>query len=128
MSEVYKEKAKVYLCRQLDDYIVTIEKLKRKRNLVKGLFISLNVISITSSTVCAALAGFTLPPLIIPILSTAAGLTTALSVKFDLQDEKQTLDKTIDQLDKVKRKIDYVVSCNSNFTEAKYCELLGELS
>jgi len=51
-----------------------------------------------------------------------------LSVKFNLQGKKQELDKTIDQLGKVKRKIDYVVSCNSNFTEAKYREIIGELS
>jgi len=61
MSEEYKKKAKAYLCRQLDEYIVTIKKLKRKRNLVKGLFISLIIISITSSTVCASVAGFVLP-------------------------------------------------------------------
>jgi len=124
----YTEKAEAYLQRQLDKYTLKIKKLKRKRNLVRGLFITLIVISITSSTVCAALAGFTLPPLITPILSTAARLTTALSVKFNLQDKKQELDKTIDQLEKVKSKIDYVVSCNSNFTEAKYCEIIGELS
>jgi len=119
----YTEKAKVYLQRQLDKHTTKIKKLKRKRNLVRGLFITLIVISITSSTVCAALTGLTISPLVIPILSRAAGLTTALSVKFSLQDKKQKLDKTIDQLDKVKRKIDYVVSCNGNFTEAKYCEI-----
>jgi len=124
----YTEKARVYLQRQLDKHTTKITNLKRKRNLVRGLFITLIVISITSSTVCAALAGLTIPPLVIPILSTAAGLTTALSVKFNLQDKKQKLDKTIDQFDKVKRKIDYVVSCNGNFTEAKYCEIIGELS
>jgi len=128
MSEEYKEKAKAYLCRQLDEYIVTIKKLKRKRNLVKGLFISLIVISITSSTVCASVTGFVLPPFVIPILSQSAGLTTALSVKFNLHDKQLKLNKTIDKLDKIKCKIDYVVSCNGNFTEAKYREIIGELS
>jgi len=122
------EKAKSYLQRQLDEHILIIKKLKRKRKLVRCLFIALIVISISSSTSCAALAGLTLPLLIIPILSASAGLTTALSVKFNLQDKKQKLDKTIDQLDKVKRKIDYVVSCNGDFTEAKYREIIGKLS
>jgi len=128
MSEEYKEKAKAYLCRQLNEYTTTIKKLKRKRKLVRCLFIALIVISISSSTSCAALAGLALPPLIIPILSASAGLTTALSVKFNLQDKKQELDKTIDQLGKVKRKIDYVVSCNGDFTQAEYREIIGELS
>jgi len=84
----YTEKAKVYLQRQLDKHTTKIKKLKLKRNLVRGLFITLIVISIISNTVCAALAGLTIPTLVIPILSTAAGLTTALSVKFNLQDKK----------------------------------------
>jgi len=57
-SEEYKEKAKAYLCRQLHEYTATINKLKRKHNLVNGLFISLIV---TSSTECASAAGLALP-------------------------------------------------------------------
>jgi len=75
---------------------------------------------------CTSRSCFT--PLIIPILSASAGLTTALSVKFNLQDKKQELDKTIDQLDKVKRKVDYVISCNGDFTQAEYREIIGELT
>lgn len=128
MSEEYKEKAKSFLQRQLDEYTVKIKTLKRKRKVVKSLFITLIIISITSNIACTAVAGLTLPPLIIPILSACAGLTTALSVKFNLQNKKQELNKTIHQLVKIKRKIDYVVSCNGDFTEAKYLEIIGELS
>lgn len=124
----YTEKAKAFLQRQLDEYTVKIKKLKRKRKLVRCLFAILIVISITSSTVCASVVGLTLPPIIIPILSTAAGLTTALSVKFNLQDRKQELNKTIDQLDKIKRKIDYVISCNGDFTETEYREIMSNLA
>jgi len=92
------------------------------------LFISLIIISITSSTVCASVAGFVLPPFVIPILSASAGLTTALSVKFNLHDKQLKLNITIDKLNKIKCKIDYVVLCNGNFTEAKYLEIIGELS
>ena len=92
------------------------------------MFIMLIIISITSSTVCAAVAGFTLPPLFIPILSTAAGLSTAFSVKFNLEGKKTELNKTIEQLAKTKRKIDYVMSCNGNFTEAEYIDIIKELT
>jgi len=128
MSEEYTEKAKAYLCRQLEEHTVKIKKLKRKRNAVRSLFIALIVISIASSTVCASVAGLVLPPLVIPILSATAGLSTALSVKFNLYDKTLELNKTIDQLETIKRKIDYVVSCNGDFTEAKYREIIGELS
>jgi len=52
---------------------------------------------------------------VIPILSASAGLTTAQSVKFNLHDQQLKLNKTIDILNKIKCKMDYVVSCNGNF-------------
>ena len=127
-NEEYKDKAKIFLQRQLDEYTLKIKTLKRKRKLVKSLYIALISISITSNIACATLAGLTIPPLIIPTLSACAGLTTALSLKFNLQDKKQELNKTINQLAKIKRKIDYVVSCNGNFTEAKYHKIIDKLS
>ena len=127
MSEEYKEKAKAFLQRQLEEHTVKIRTLKRKRKMVKSLFIALIIISITSNIACAAVAGLTLPPLIIPILSACAGLTTALSVKFNLQDKKQELNRTIDQEVKIKRKIDYVVSCNGDFTEIEYKQIISTL-
>jgi hypothetical protein len=74
---------------------------------------------VTSSTVCATVAGLALPPAIIPVLSGVAGLATVLSIKFNLEGKKQELNKTIDQLDRIKHEIDYVVSCNGNFTEGR---------
>ena len=127
-SEGYKEKAEAFLQRQLDEHTLNIITLKRKRKIVKRLYIALISISITSNIACAAVVGLTSPPLIIPILSACAGLTTASSIKFNLQDKRQELNKTINQLVKINCKIDYVVSCNGDFTEAKYREIIDELS
>lgn len=126
-SDSYTEKAKLFLERQMKEYQLNIKKLKKKKKIIKALYISFIVVSVTSSTICAAAAGFTLPPTIIFILSVTAGLTTTLSVKFNLEGQKAELNKTIDHLDKTKRKIDYVVSCNGNFTEAEYRQIIGEV-
>ena len=123
----YTEKAKAYLQRQLDDYTLKIKTLKRKRNLVKGLHICLIILSISSNTAIITLTGFMLPFYVIPILSAIAGLSTALSFKFNLQDKKQELNTIINQLAKIKRKIDYVVSCNGNFTEIEYKQVMSTL-
>lgn len=128
MSEEYKEKIKQFLERQLSEYQVKIKKLKRKRKAVKVLFVSLIIVSVVSSTSCATLAGFAMPIFVIPMLSGIAGLTTVLSVKFNLAGKKQELNETIDQLDKIKRQIDYIVSCNGNFSENEYKQLLLELT
>ena len=127
MSEEYKQKAKAFLERHLNEYEIRIKKLKKKRKVVKATFIMLIIISITSSTVCATVAGFALPPAIIPVLSGIAGLTTVLTVKFNLEGKKTELNKTIEQLAKTKRKIDYVMSCNGNFTEVEYRRVIEEL-
>ena len=123
----YKDKAKLFLERQLLEYDHKIKKIKRKRKFVKGLFIGLIIVSVCSSTVCATVAGFTMPPYVIPILSISAGISTVLSVKFNLEGKKAELNKTIKQLDKIRHKIDYIVSCNGNFTEADYKQILTEL-
>jgi hypothetical protein len=128
MAESYSEKAKLFLERQLTEHKMKIKKMKRKRKIVRALFVSLIIISITSSSACATVAGFTLPPAIIPILSGVAGLSTALSAKFNLEGKKAELNKTIEQLDKIKHEIDYVVSCNGNFTEVEYKQVIGLLS
>jgi hypothetical protein len=50
-----------------------------------------------------------------------------LSIKFNLEDKKVELNETIEQLDAIKCKTDYVVSCNGNFTEDEYNQLIAEL-
>jgi hypothetical protein len=64
MSEEYSKNAKQFLERQLIDYEIKIKKLKKRRKIVKALFASLIIISVTSSTVCATVAGLALPPAI----------------------------------------------------------------
>ena len=92
------------------------------------MFVTLIVTSVLSSTLCATLAGLVVPVLIIPVLSFIAGFTTVLSVKFNLKGRSLELNKIIEQLDLIKRKIDFVVSCNENFTEAEYKQLILELT
>jgi hypothetical protein len=123
----WSEKSKLFLQKRLDDYITKIKKLKRKRKIVKILFVSCIVLSITSSAVCAALVSFSIPSIAITILSTTGALVTAISLKFNLKGKKHELNKTIEELDKIKRKIDYIVSCNGNFTEIEYKQIVTEL-
>ena len=98
MDEEYKLKAKQFLERQLVLYKGKIKKLKRKRKIVKSLFVNLIVISMTSSMVCATLSSLIFIPLpifLLPMLNMIAGFTTALSVKFNLEGKKNELKKTI---------------------------------
>ena len=130
-DEEYKLKAKQFLEKQLIDFKKKIKKLKKKRKAIKVIYANLIVISVTSSMVCATLSGLIflpIPLLIIPILNIIAGLSSALSVKFNLEGQKNELKESIDQMNKIQRQIDYVVSCNGNFTETDFREIMKKLS
>ncbi|MFZ2538728.1 MAG: hypothetical protein WAX04_07490 [Oscillospiraceae bacterium] len=124
----YIDRIKPFLERQLIEYTSKSQKLKRKRKLVKCVFIISILVSISCSTVCATIATFLIPPIAISLLSTAGALATAISLQFNLRGVKEDLNKNIEIIDKIKSKIDYIVSCNGNFTEADYEKILNELA
>jgi hypothetical protein len=127
-EENWSDKAKIFLAEQSTELQDKIEKLKRKRKTVKILFGTFIVTSIVCSTVCAILGAFAVPPVAISIISTTGALSTALSLKFKLKHKQNDLNRNIDKLDKVKNKIDYIVSCNGNFSQKEFQELIEKLN
>jgi len=123
------DKAKVYLGRKLKESISKIIKLKRKRKMVKIVYYSTIILSVSISTITATLSGLALLPIyIIPILSTTSGILTGLSAKFNLQNKKIELNKMIEKLNKIQEKLDYVVSLNGNFTNEDFQQIMTEFS
>ena len=122
-------KAKEYLIRKLDELQKKVVKLKRKKNIVKVLYYSSITLSVSLSAVTATLSGFVgLPLYVIPVLSTSTGILTGLSAKFNLQNKKIEINRTIDKIHKIQEKLDYVVSCNGNFTEEDFQQIISEIS
>jgi len=123
MNPDYKEKAKVFLTRRLKEYEKKIIVMKCKRRAVKAIFVICITLSITSGTVCATLVGC-LPPAAISILSTCGALATAISLKFNLKGKKEELTLAIRELETIKKKVDYVISCNGDFTENEFKQII----
>jgi hypothetical protein len=122
-------KAKEYLNRKLEVPKTKITKLKRRRKIVKILYYSSIILSVTLSALLSALAGLSMIPIyIIPILSTTSGVLTALSAKFNLQNKKIELNKAIEKLNKLQEKLDYVISCNGNLTAEDFQQIISEIS
>src|SRR6267154_1897287 len=122
-------KAKEYLIRKLDESRNKISKLKRKRKVVKILYYSSIILSVTLSAIISALAGLTsMPVYIIPILSILSGILTALSAKFNLENKKIEINKTIEKLHKIQEKLDYVISCNGNLTDEDFKQIAAEFT
>ena len=121
------DKAKTFLTRKLLESKKKIKKLKQKRKMIKALYYSSITLSVTLSTLLSALAGFSmLPVYIIPVLSITSGILTALSAKFNFEGKKIELNKTIEKLNKLQTKLDYVVSCNGDFKDEDFNQLMTE--
>ena len=119
-EETWSDKAKVFLQNQSSDLEKKIKILKRKRKTVKVAFVMFITTSIICSTVCASLVGFAVPTIVISVLSTTGALSTALSMRFKLKRKRNELNRNIEELDKTKRKLDYIVSCNGDFSEQEF--------
>ena len=105
------EKIKTFLGRKLTESKTRINKLKRRRKLIKILYFTSVILSITTSAVVASLTSFTGVPIIaITILSTFSGVLTGLSAKFNLQNKKIEINKLIENLSKLQAMIDFVIS------------------
>ena len=123
------DKTKQFLEKRITDLTVHIVKLKKKRKIIKFLYYSSIIISVTISAILATIATIvSLPVFLIPILSTISAILTALSTKFNFQSRKEELNKNIEKLNKIKNKLDYVISCNGNLTEQDLKEIMFEFS
>src|SRR2546425_5923422 len=122
-------KAKEYLTRKLEESKIRISKLKRKRKVVKILYYSSVISSVTLSALISALAGLTLIPVyIIPIISILSGILTALFAKFNLENKKIEINRVIQKIHKIQEKLDYVISCNGNLTKEDFQQIIREFT
>ena len=69
-----------------------------------------------------------LPIFVIPILSTSSGILTGLSAKFNLQNKKIEINKTLEKIHKIQEKLDYVITCNGNFAEEDFQQIISEIT
>src|SRR5271157_670164 len=129
---VYSDKVKMFLNKKLQESEIKINKIKKNRRLLKALYGTSVVVSVILSTGVAAvttLFGLPLiPTIIVTIFSSTSAITTTLSTKFNLKGKKERLSIMIENLNKIRNKLDYVLSCNINLTEAEYKTILKEFT
>ena len=129
---VYSDKVKMFLSKKLQESEIKINKIKKNRRILKALYGTSVVVSVVLSTGVAAvttLFGLPLmPTIIITIFSSTSAITTTLSTKFNLKGKKERLSIMIENLNKIRNKLDYVLSCNGNLTEAEYKTILKEFT
>jgi hypothetical protein len=121
------EKVKEYLIRKLNDCKHDLIRLKRKKKRIKILYVSTVVSSVIVSTAVASLTTMIfIPAIVITMLSAASAILTGISARFNFQNKKMEINNLIAKLNKIQSKLDYVISCNGNLTQAEYNEILKD--
>ena len=119
------DKVKTFLTLKQNEYEKKIIKYKRKNRIIKVLYATSMIISITSSMVIST-SMLGIPAIIITILGATGALSTTLSVKFNLKGTKNKIEKTITNLNKIKAKLEYIINCNGDLSEDEYLDILKE--
>ena len=126
---VLSNKVKDFLTRKLSERQISISKLKRKRKIVKVLYYSTTISSIMISAILASICtSVAVPPIAITILSLTSGTLTAVSTKFNFEDKSNQLCREIEKINKLNQRLDYVISCNGNLSNAEYNQILSEFT
>jgi hypothetical protein len=130
MEHKKSENIKLFLDNKLKDCETKIKKMKRKRKVVKIVYGATIIISVSVSTLAAAVSGsFSLPLLptvIITSLSTVGAISTAVSTKFNLKNKKEELNNMIARLERLQQQMNYVITCNGDLTETESNKIVKE--
>ena len=72
-----------------------------------------------SMSASVLIASLDFPPIAVMSLSITA-ILSRISMKFNLTGKYREISKLMEKLNKLQIKLDYVISCNGDLTEAKY--------
>ena len=112
-----KEKLKLFLTSKLEECKIVIKKRKRKNKLVKASYIILVTTTISGSAIVAFLTTTMVPVIAIESVAVGVAILSALSLKFNIEAKKRKLIENIQNLEKIKDKLDYVTACNGNLSD-----------
>ncbi len=125
--DTVSEKSKKYLNKILKDCEQKLNKLKQKRKRIKMLYIVTVVLSIITSALVTLLSTLVVVPVIVlTIMSAISAILTGISARFNFHDKKTEIKVLIEKLNKIKSKLDFVISCNGNLTDSEYKQILKD--
>lgn len=123
------EKVRNFLERKLVECDEKLRKLKRKRKLFKLFYIVMVLSSISISATVSLLSAIAIVPAIpIAVLSAISAILTGISSRFDFHHKKAEIKGLIEKQNKIKLKLDYVVSCNGDLTQTEYDQILKDFN
>ena len=117
------EKTKLYLTEKLSEIEIKLKRMKKKKIIFQTIGSILIIGSISSSVLIASLV---FPPLVVTSLSITPAIMSGLSIKMNFSAKSKKISKLLTKLNQLQIKLDYVVSCNGDLTEAEYQSILSD--
>ena len=121
------EKIKNYLNKKLHYCEQKLNKLKCKRRMIKILYIVTVLLSIITSAIVTVISTMTIVPVIvITVLSAFSAILTGISARFNFHNKKAEIKSLIEKLNKIKSKLEYVISCNGDLTDDEHQQIMKD--
>ena len=117
------EKTKLYLMKKLNEIEQKIKKTKKKKKILQVIG---GVVILGSMSASVLIASLAFPPIAVTSLSITSAILSGISMKFNLTGKGQKISKLMGKLNKLKIKLDFVISCNGDLTEADYQSILRD--
>lgn len=120
------DKVRKFLQLKLDECQKIINKRKKRNKIIKTIYLTLIGFSVVGSSTIVILSSVAVPPIAIGVVSGMVTLATGVSIKFNLRRRKDKLERSIQELNKIKDRIDYVISCNGDLSKDECNKILNE--
>ena len=117
------EKSKLYLTKKLSEIEIKLKRSKKKKIIIQTISSILIIGSMSASIFIASLA---FPPLVVTGLSISSAIMSGASIKMNFSGKSKKISKLLQKLNQLQIKLDYVVSCNGDLTEAEYQSILRD--
>ena len=117
------EKTKLYLTKKLLEIEIKLKRTKKKKVIIQTIGSILIIGSMSASVLIASLA---FPFLVVTSLSITSAIMSGISIKLNFSAKSKKISKFLTKLIQLQIKLDYVVSCNGDLTEAEYQSILRD--
>ena len=117
------EKTKLYLNKKLMEIENKLKRTKKKKIIIQTIGSILIIGSMSASVLIASLA---FPPLVVTSLSITSAIMSGASIKMNFSAKGKKISKLLAKLNQLQKKLEYVVSCNGDLTEAEYQSILRD--
>ena len=117
------EKTELYLTKKLSEIKINLKRSKKKKIIIQTIGSIVIIGSMSASVLIASLA---FPSIIVTSLSITSAIMSGASIKMNFSRESMKISKILTKLNQLQIKLDYVVSCNGDLTEAEYQSILRD--